>query len=179
MFVCIYTFATAPRMAAWRLCKRLGLRNALVNKQSKHLSCSHPSMEAVRKYIHMITERNEVEPRLVANFDQVWSVHYEPPKSVLHKNECKFGQLVNSPLQKKRSVAKIVAQLEAYMGVSSKATMSSQNTKVCELVTLDAPGRMNPVDYNRNARTVTTLSWRDGELGRSWITLAPGSMSGS
>ena len=163
------------RLAAWRISKKLGLRNAAVSKQSKHLSYSHPSMEAVRKYIQVITSKNEVEPRLVANFDQVWSVHYEPPKSVLHKPEDQFGQLCD----KRKSFQKIIEQLEIYMGVSDRASMSSNRKRVCAPVALDGPGAMNPVDYNRNARTLTTLSWRDGDLGRAWITLAPGSMSGS
>lgn len=124
----------------------------------------------------MVTSENHIEPRLVANFDQVWSVHYEPPRSVLHKDESQLGQLFDQVCSK-RSVQKIIEQMEAYLGVQHSSAGSSKPKKgVCQHVTLNAAGSMNPVDYSRNPRTCTTLSWRDGDLERAWITLAPGAM---
>ena len=161
------------RQAAVKLAKKLGLKTTTVTKQSKHLSYSHPSMEAVRRFVDKVTSTNYVDARLVGNFDQVWSVHYEPPRKVWHKSEDAFGQV--NQKNPKRSLKKIIENLEIYMGVSSES--SSEKNEVCQPVQLNAAGSMNPVDYARNARTVTTLSWRDGDLGRAWVTISPGSMS--
>ena len=133
-------------------------------------------MEAVRRFVDKVTSTNVVDARLVANFDQVWSVRYEPPKRVYHKDQDDFGKLT-TPCPK-RSFQKIIDGLENYMGVPDGCRQFPKpQKKVCQQVSLNAAGNMNPVDYARNARTCTTLSWRDGDLGRAWITISPGSMS--
>ena len=48
--------------------------------------------------------------------------------------------------------------------------------EVCKTIHLNAGGNLNPVDYARVPRTTTTLSWSDGDLGRSFVTLQPGTM---
>ena len=178
--MCLMLFALKDylrfRKAAERLCKKLGLKGHTVSKQSKHLDYSHPAMEGVRRFVQQVTESNIIHPRLVANFDQVWSVHYEPPSRTYHKPEDQLGKMP-SPCPK-RSFRKIIGGLENYLGVAlaDREHQPEKGKDVCQTVRLNAAGGMNPVDCARNPRTCTTLSWRDGELGRSWITIAPGSM---
>ena len=160
------------RYTVTKLCNRVGLRLSSVSKQSKHLDYDHPSMAMVRDFVATCAEMHQIEPRLIANFDQVWSVHYEPPRRVVHKHDSQRGVL-QDPMARKRSLQTILCQIRKSLGID----MGEDQTKtVCTPVQLNASGNMNPVDYARCARTCTTLSWRDGELGRAWITIQPGSM---
>ena len=131
-------------------------------------------MAMVRDFVSTCTERDQVDPRLIANFDQVWSVHYEPPRRVVHKHESNRGVL-HDPDARKRSLQKVMHQIREALGVNSAADRSARK-EVCQPVQLNASGNLNPVDYARKARTCTTLSWRDGDMGRAWITIQPGSM---
>ena len=107
-----------------KLCKKLGLKNSSVSKQSKHLSYTHPAMEAVRRFVDKVTSTNYVDGRLVANFDQVWSVHYEPPRKQLHKPEEDLGKLV--PHCPSRSFQKIITQLLVMRSQKNASSRASQ-----------------------------------------------------
>ena len=41
-------------------------------------------------------------------------------------------------------------------------------------IVLDAQANVSPIEGWRYPRTTTTLSWSDGELGASWITVKEG-----
>ena len=161
-----------------RMCLRVGLKVSAVAKQSKHLDFMHPSMLAVREYVKGLVDQRNIEPLLLGNFDQVWSVHYEPPSKVIHKHEKRRGELGN-PFSRQRSLKKVLEAINAHMNgeVLPQAQQDRIVQEVCEPVELNAGGNLNPVDNARNARTVTTLSWSNGDMGRAYITLGPGAMS--
>lgn len=164
------------RATVSRLCNRIGLRGRSVTKQSKHLDYSHPSMESVRDYVSIACETERIDPRLLGNFDQVWSVHYEAPRRVMHKHESQAGQIVDSDYRK-RSLQKIRASISESLGMAGCGQQAQVVPKDdCKKMQLDAAGNLNPVDYARQARTLTTLSWADGDLGRAWVTIQPGSV---
>lgn len=164
-----------PRSCVMRVCNRLGIRSSSVSKQSKHLDYTHPSMEAVRSFIGMSSEREGIEPRLVANFDQVWSMHYEGPRSVMYKHSSKRSQLFDTA-SSKPSLQRMTASIRRASNLHSAEDQQVVPKEVCKPVTLNAAGNLNVVDYARNARTLTTLSWADGDLGRGFITIQPGAM---
>ena len=158
-----------------RLCNRLGIRPSSVNKQSKHLDMDHPAMEAVRSFVSMCQATHGVEPRLIGNFDQVWTVHYEPPRKVMYKHQQQRGQILNADASQMPSVKSMVNKIRVALSLDPE-TASESKVEVCKPRALNAAGQLSPVDYARVARTTTTLSWCDGDLGRAYVTLQPGAM---
>ena len=164
------------RTAVRRACIKLGLKSYSVTKQSKHLDFSHPSMLSVREYVKKMINDKGIEPLLLGNFDQVWSVHYEQPHRVLYKHESQRGKL-SDPLNRKLSLRRVLKCINDQVnGIVPQESQDALVQSVCKDSELNAAGNLNPVDYARSARTCTTLSWSDGDLGRAWITLAPGTM---
>lgn len=155
------------RKACYRVCARLGLKSSSVSKQTRHLSYDHPSMVAVRNCVALLMQKENIDPRLMCHFDQVWSTQYEPAKRVLFKPMEESGQLKND--KSKPSTEKIVASLKQALSIVPDMPESSKKT-VCQPPTLCAQSTLIPVEYQRNARTTTTLSFADGTMGRAYIT---------
>ena len=84
---------SALRSCARRLCAKLGIKTSKVTKPAKHLDFSQPDMEKVRLYVRTCSAQHGVHPRLIANFDQVYSSHLEHAKSTLHKRQCDQGKM--------------------------------------------------------------------------------------
>lgn len=155
------------------MCNKLGIRSASVAKQSSHLDYNHPSMIAVRSFISRCQAEHNIEPRLIANFDQVWSTFYEAPRRVLYKHASKRGEIFAK--KEKPSIEKMISSIRKALSLTD-VEEESHDKEVCKAVKLNAGGNLNPVDYGRVPRTTTTLSWSDGDLGKSFITLHPGTM---
>lgn len=152
-----------------RSCSKLGLKACSVTKQTRHLSFDHPSMRQVRNWVQMMVSTKQVEPRLLCNFDQVWRTHYEPAKRVLFKPVEESGVLKSeknkpSTEQLLRSIRSAL-RLPAAHGESAEGSSSGPKAP-----TLHAQSTLIPVEYQRNARTITTLSFADGTLGRAYVT---------
>ena len=45
----------------------------------------------VRAFVTLCVEQHRIDGRLVANFDQVWTMQYEGARRVLYKHESKRG----------------------------------------------------------------------------------------
>ena len=56
------------------------------DKPTRHLPRDHPQVQHVMDYIRLQLSEGKVDPRLCANFDQVWSCLYEPMRRCLWKN---------------------------------------------------------------------------------------------
>ena len=163
---------SAVRTCTHRLCTRLGIRLSSVTKQSKHLDYDHPLMEGVRSFVAMSSQQYGVDMRLCGNFDQVWTMHYEGPRATLYKHKSKRGEFFKVNEQKP-SVKTLVSSIRKALHLDDPNATSSQK-EVCQPVSLNAAGNLNPIDYGRVPRTTTTLSWADGDLGRAFITMQPG-----
>ena len=140
-----------------------------MSKQSKHLDYDHPMVANVRAFVTLCVEQHRIDGRLVANFDQVWTMQYEGARRVLYKHEskrCSFFEKNNTP-----SVTKALNSIRK--ALSLEYDTGSTKEDVCQPVRLNAAGNLNPVDYARVPRTTTTLSWADGDLGRAFVTMAP------
>lgn len=165
------------RKQAQRLCNKFGLVMRSNEKPGAHLPFDHPSLEAVRTYIRAMIEEKKVNARLCANFDQVWSTRYRPKKKVLIKEASARGQ-VKDPLCKSMCMRKIRHSLERTLDLAFTEPDPSEpkppllkDPKVTGGVAASAC-----VEEWRAPRTVCTLSYMDGHVGRSFLTLRVGSM---
>lgn len=123
-------------------------------------------MEAVRCFIRNCNETHGVNKRLVAHFDQVWTIHFEHHQRVLFKMEDERGNLPELLLPSEK---KIIASLEKMLHIPREEVSctlngihSSHSSKSCT-ARLNAAGHQVPVDQARQPRTTTTLSWADGQ----------------
>ena len=56
-----------------RFCRTWGFSSYRQDRPSKHLSRAHPSMKAVSDYIKSLKDEKKINPRLMFNWDQVWT----------------------------------------------------------------------------------------------------------
>ena len=151
-----------------RLCLKLGLAGARITKQSRHLSYDHPSMKQIREWVSVTTASQEVDARLMCHFDQVWSLHCEPPSRVLWKDQANQGKLFD-PKRKQKREQEMIRTIKEALGHGTSDLMQKKDTRPKEPC-LNAQSTLLPLDNARLARTVTTLSWADGSMGRGYVT---------
>ena len=96
------------RRRARRLCNACGIRPASNEKPGAHLEWSHPALEQVRSYVRTQSLEKGYHPRLVANFDQVWSTIFRPNRSCLQKK----GTRSQDPLQRSAYLRRVRHQVE-------------------------------------------------------------------
>lgn len=158
------------------MCNKLGLKTARISKQTRHLPYNHPSMSLVRDWVKMAVATRGIHEKLICHFDQVWTTHYEPSKKCLYKDANKLGELV-SDNHKKPSQQRMLDEIKSSLCLpvaprQGKTERGPKQAKLC------AQSTLVPVDYQRLARTTTTLSWSDGSMGQAWVT-APASVVSS
>lgn len=160
------TCSARLRRASQRICAKLGLKSSSVAKQTRHLSYDHPSMCAVRGYVATLISKEKIEPRLMCHFDQVWTTHYEAAKRVLFKPSELAGEL--KPDRYKPTTEEMLRNIRKALEIP--VDDGNQKPKGPQAPTLCAQSTLIPVEYQRNARTTTTLSFADGTLGRAYVT---------
>lgn len=96
------------RRRARCLCNACGIRPASNEKPGAHLEWSHPALEQVRSYVRTQSLEKGYHPRLVANFDQVWSTIFRPSRSCLQKK----GTRSQDPLQRSAYLRRVRHQVE-------------------------------------------------------------------
>ena len=153
------------KKVARKTCARVGLHNHDIHKQSKHLHYDHPAMEAVRAYVQQKIKHDGVHPRLIANFDQVWCLQYQPARTILGYSGKRKENL-------KPSDSRMLASIRAALGIGGNQEVTAREP--AQAPQLNAQGQVQPVEYARAARTTTTVSWSDGHLGRAYVTAASG-----
>ena len=75
-----------------RFADRFGFGVYRQEKPGKHLPYHHPQLQKIREFVDHVTSTGEVHERLVLNFDQVWTVLFEPSPKILFKSADKAGQ---------------------------------------------------------------------------------------
>lgn len=162
-----------------RLCAKLGLKGARISKQSRHVPYSHPSMQEIREWISMATSSQKVDARLMCHFDQVWSVHFEPARRVLWKSAEAGNEMVD-PNHKKPSQKAMLEKIREALSNSVKdTTVEKKKNYEVKQAALGPQSTLVPVDNSRIAKTVTTLSWADGSMGRAYVTAPSTTISDS
>ena len=167
------------RKVTSRIATRLGLKGSSVSKQTRHLPYNHPSMCAVRNWVGMMVETKAVEPKLLCHFDQVWTTHYEAARRVLFKPIEKSGVVPGEKM--KPTDEKLMASIRDALELSIRGPDAGVKKKQDgpQQPELNAQSTLIPVEYQRNARTTTTLSFADGSLGRAYITASQSVLSES
>lgn len=149
-----------------RVCGRVGVRKTTQTRQSRHLSYDNPQMESVRMFVASAITTLNVHPRLIAHFDQVWSMQYEPPTRTLFKQPANKGKPGS---KQKPSVERIKQRIAHAIGVPMRESGKHSGCKT-QYASLCAGSTMVPIEYARHPRTTTTLSWSDGVMGRAYVT---------
>ncbi len=138
-----------------------------MSKQTRHLPFDHPSMQLIRDWVTLMIETKEIEPRLMCHFDQVWTTHFEAAKKVLHK---KASELGNLQLEcSKPSMNHLLQSIREALSLPQQPKKAS-DPEPGQRPTLCAQSTLVPVEYQRNARTTTTLTFADGSMGRAYVT---------
>ena len=162
-------------MRARRLCNKFGLRPKSNQKPGAHLEWSHPSLEHLRSYIRNETRRRSIHPRLIINFDQVWTTRYRPSKSTLQRTRAENpvdGVACNSYMKRLRHQVERVLDLE----FSDECQASKSNINSLPQVQ-GGPAAAAMIDDWRSPRTLTTCSFIDGYIARGYITCRKGTIS--
>ena len=175
----IYCISSAPimlRKCAHRLAGKLGLRGSAVSKQTRHLPYDAASMAVVRDWVAMMIHEKQIHPKLICHFDQVWTVHNEPAKRVLFKPQESKGvhakEFANKP-----SIQKMLESIRAALSLPPMYPSTGEKKSGPKIPNLCAQSTLVPVEYQRQSRTTTTLSFSDGTLGAAYITASSTAMS--
>lgn len=164
-----------PRRSAYRLCARTGIKMQALTKPSRHLEYDHPDMEQVRIWVRSCEQDHGVHPRLICNFDQVCSMHFQHSKSALHKSQSQQGQHP-APFCKP-TMKKMLDTLRAALDLAHpNATSVEEDAYEAAHPLTNADASTVSVDYARQCRTTTTLSWCDGDVGCAYVTATTTSM---
>lgn len=161
------------------MCNQFGIVNKSTEKPGAHLPYSHPSLEAVRTHVKTLVHQKKIHERLIANFDQVWSLRFRPNRKSLMKESSLRG-VVKDPLIKSALMRKIRHCLERSLDLPFSETDPSgrgPHELRAPRVTGGAAASAFVDEEWRVPRTVCTLSFSDGHIGRSYITVREGTMS--
>ena len=164
------------RKTAQRLCDRIGVAVCQNNKPGKHLPFSHPSLQKVREWLKLEVASNRVHPRLLGNFDQVWSVTYQPRRSTLQSQHRRLSLPSGGvdPCAKSMHQRRLRHFIERSMGMNLTEQFGENGeTDESPIPFAQIAGGFaghTPVDAWRVPHTLTTFSWCDGTLSRGFIT---------
>ena len=109
----------------------------------------------------------------MCHFDQVWTTHWEPPKTVLFKDSSDKGKM--RPDNSKPSQAQMLAKIRSALNLTETGNSDAIVEKKGEIkpAALGPASTLVPVEYARVARTTTTLTWADGSMGQADVTASP------
>ena len=157
---------TAPRRQSRRLCNAFGLSLRSNEKPGLHLPFSSPALEAVRTQIHQWISEKHIHPRLICNFDQVWTTRFRPARKTRMK-EASLRGCQKDPLLRSNMLRKMRRALERSLGVphTEDPNEPSRNGPCVQ----GGIAANSCVEDWRAPRTLTTLSWSDGFVGRAFL----------
>ena len=146
-------------------------------KPGAHLPHDAPALEAVRSYIRSLVATKECHELLIGNFDQVWSLRFRPKRHVLQKQSSMSGQQMKDPLRNSMFMRRLRHNLELCLDLPvSEANPGAEPAVQKPPQVTGGKQAASMVDEWRVPRTVTTLSWIDGGMSRSHVTLREGTL---
>ena len=128
--------------------------------------------------VQQLVQTGRVHPRLVLNYDQVWSTAFRPARRTLQKDPSQRG-VFKDPLYRSCMLKQIRHNVERSLDLP--LTESDPSIKVLR-EHLPQPriqggaAASASVEAWRIPRSVTTLSFIDGHVGRSYITVKAGTL---
>jgi hypothetical protein len=78
--------------AAERFAQKWGFYDYKQEKPSKHIPYEHPALEAIRNHVSALVDSGQIHPRLIGNWDQVWTVLFEPRRRIRFKMPSDAGK---------------------------------------------------------------------------------------
>ena len=177
MCIYIYTCCTFRRRAQ-RLCNAFGIRSRSNEKPGAHLPYTDPQLERIRAYVKLSASQKKVHERLICNFDQVWCTLFRPQKKCLQKSQTLKG-LRTDPLARSMYSRKIRHNLERTLGLplTEEDPKRTSCKELSDPVVQGMEVASAMVDAWRSPRTLTTLSFVDGHVGRGYVTFRQGGIS--
>ena len=88
---CKLNSVNLDKMAS-RFCTRFGWGRYKNEKPGKHLEFNDPKLVAIRRFVSDATKAGRVHPRLICNFDQIWTLTFEPLKRIAFKKSKEPGE---------------------------------------------------------------------------------------
>ncbi len=159
------------RRAAHRLAIKSGLVSSANTKPGKHIPWDHPALVQMRSWISYQIEVGNIHPQLVCNFDQTWSLNFQPGRKTVQVRK-RGKPMSEEKNHHKQHLKRVIARS---LGLPLPAERSEDGA-VAPQVT-GGMSAMNVVDGWRIPHTLTTLSWIDGVVGRGWITCSSHTLS--
>ena len=156
-----------------------GFRPISNEKPGSHLPVDAPELEAVRVYIQSQVRSLKVHPRLVGNFDQVWSTIFRPQKKTWQKDASKKG-LAKDEWSRSQAMRSIRHSIERSLDLpltEEDPAAPKVRTAVSRPQVMGGPAASAVVDEWRVPRSVTTLSFADGHVGRLFVSSREGTIS--
>ena len=161
------------------MCNSMGIRPRSNQKPGAHLEFGDPQLEHLRAWVKTKTFERHCHPRLVANFDQVWTTLYKPNKRPLQKTNGKSALLASDPLASSAYLRRIRHNVERMLDCdfTEQDPATERKLEPDPPVLTGSKASTGSVDQWRVARTLTTLSWIDGFVGKGFVTYKKGTVS--
>ena len=153
---------------ARRFARKIGYVLNANEKPGKHLPYDHPACLSLVAYVQGLIDSGKVHPQLIFNWDQVWTVLFEPLKRLLWKDPSSAGKLVDELKGFfRRKLSRSEYQKTA--GLPSQMPSASPNANLdtwdVTQAKLDGYSGTSAIENWRFPRTTTTLSCIHGRLG--------------
>ena len=135
----------ALRKTAVRFQQRWGFSSHEHKKPARHLPYDHPQLEKRRCYVDAVTAQNEVHERLVLNFDQVWTILFEPQPKIISKRPENAGKKAD-PLRDSKVRRDIRRQMQQRCGLPLTEPAFEPHLGCTKLASLGATAQLTPVE---------------------------------
>ena len=161
--------------------KRWGFSRCANRKPGAHLSYNDPAMEDYRHYINTASASQGVHERLIAYWDQIWCLAFTPEPNVMWKDPSKSKK--QTPAFDGRSRTKEALRMAILRTLHPEKYQQCVDEKagkegwMLNLASIDAYSGIAPPAEWRHPRTLTTLTWRDGYLDATFVTIPRGTIS--
>lgn len=157
------------RRLASRLARRCGIVPSTNNKPGRHLPWDHPSLCHVRSWVALGVAQKKFHSQLIANFDQTWSLNFQPARRPLVKKDAP-DELKSIHARKLRHRIERVLEMpftEAFPGEGEEVEPREVHRPTIQ----GSEVAHTPVEGFRIPHTLCTLSWIDGRCGRGYVTI--------
>ena len=161
--------------------QRWGLNRYANRKPGAHLPYNDPAMETYRNYINTASGNQGVHERLIAYWDQIWCLAFTPDTDVMWKKPSKSKEQAaafdGKSVTKEALRMAILRNLDPEKYQQCVDAKAQQKGWMLNLAAIDAYSGIAPPAEWRHPRTLTTLTWRDGYLDATFVTIPRGAMS--
>lgn len=162
-----------PRQTANRFLRKYRWVANKNEKPGNHLPYDSRELQKVREHVYYLKTTQEIHPKLMGCFDQVWTVLYDPPSKVFtKKGSCGSGKRTDVKVAGRQANTttltkfdRLQTDIEEILGIQraqpdKPAIEGSRESSM-----------LSPVLNWRHPRTLTTLTWSSGDMGRGYETV--------